>query len=64
MDTGNKFRKARVLSGLTLHEISNQTNPKISVSQLSLFERNLIVLPKEKIESLAQATNLTILINE
>lgn len=48
----------RLLSGLTLHEISNKTDPKISVTQLSLYERNLICLPDEKVKTLKKVLNI------
>ena len=52
MEIGNAYRKARLFTGLTLYELSNRTHPKISVTQLSLFERDLISLPSDKVEQL------------
>lgn len=54
MFKGNRFRTARLLEGLTLHEVSNGTNPRVSVTQLSLFERDLIILPSDKIEAICK----------
>ena len=58
MYTGNPFRRARFFKGLTLHELSLKTNPRVSVTQISLFERDLISLPEEKLQSLTKALGL------
>lgn len=57
MYRGNKYRRARLLAALSLHEVSIRTKPKVSVTQLSLFERDLISLQSQKIEAIKNAIN-------
>ncbi len=57
MYRGNKYRRARLLAALSLHEVSIRTKPRVSVTQLSLFERDLINLPSDKMEAITNAIN-------
>ena len=60
MYRGNKYRRARLLAALSLHEVSIRTKPKVSVTQLSLFERDLISLPSDKIEAIRKVLNIQV----
>ena len=57
MNKGNEYRRARLLAALSLHEVSLRTKPKVSVTQLSLFERDLISLQSDKIKAITNAIN-------
>jgi len=59
MNLGNKYRKARLKAGLSLHEVSIYTQPRVSVTQLSLFERDLITLQSDKIEAICRVINFS-----
>ena len=57
MFIGNKYRRERLMAGLSLHEVSIRTEPRVSVTQLSLFERDLITLPPDKIVAIQKVLN-------
>ncbi len=59
MNLGNKYRKARLLAGLSLHEVSICTKPRVSVTQISLFERDLISIQTDKIEAISRVIHLS-----
>jgi len=55
----NKYRRTRLLAGLSLHWMSTYTDPRISVTQISLFERDLISIQSDKIEAICRVINLS-----
>jgi len=55
----NRFKVARILKGLTQHDVAQKSSPRISPARLSLFENGYIELREEEIEDLEQILQLS-----
>ena len=59
MRLNNRFKVARLLKGLTQHDVSQKSSPRISPARLSLFENGYIELREEEIEDLGRILEMS-----
>ena len=59
MQLNNTFKVARLLKGLTQHDVAQKSSPRISPARLSLFENGYIELREEEIEDLERILELS-----
>ena len=59
MQLNNKFKIARLLKGLTQHDVAKKSSPRISPARLSLFENEHITLREEEIQDLERILEMS-----